>query len=186
MKTKQLTVNNWRYKSHERSSSRNINIYPYKVGDKFTQSEVEHISNWIEAIGCIVNKATNTCIMILLPMSKPKDIYEIYTILEENSYTKIANRIKENERIKKERKNIAEFNSIKNQKSYKWIDENFKVTSMNMFNLKALMRFLDGTDKTFNGMITNKWIDGAKKLDVIKNNGIDFDKLKAIYDCSIL
>lgn len=182
MKTKELTTNNWRYKSLKRLHIKNVNIYPYKVGSKFTKEDIESLTDWLTSMDCLINSAKNTVIEVLLPSKFDyNDVRNFYSILESNSYSKIINRDKEELRKQKKDREDAELNSIINEKSYKWIIKNFGESSMNMYNMKALMMFLDGVDDNFKGMINSKWIDGATRLNVIEGNSINFDKLKAIY-----
>ena len=182
MKTKELTTNNWRYKSLKGLHIKNVNIYPYKVGSKFTKEDIESLTDWLTSMGCLINSAKNTVIEVLLPLKFDyNDVRNFYSILESNSYSKIINRDKEELRKQKKDREDAELNSIINEKSYKWIIKNFGESSMNMYNMKALKMFLDGVDDNFKGMINSKWIDGATRLNVIEGNSINFEKLKAIY-----
>ncbi len=63
-----------------------------------------------------------------------------------------------------------------------WIDATFGAGVMNDTNRRYLADYLTGKAPKFHGMVNPKWVTGVDKAGARKGDGVDFEKLKQVYE----
>jgi len=156
-------------------------LYPYKVGTKFTDKEINYLKKWAKDNNLYVNSASPTKIHLIRTDTNPLDL-SLHGMdgVKREEYKK---RKEEQKREWEEKRNEREKEYHKLPQS-KWIDTIFGKDFTNSYNRLRIAEFLENDKKRPENIApTWKWADGLKKLNALKDDGtIMWEKVKEAYN----
>lgn len=179
---KKLEFHRWRH-DWQKDVINIVNIRPYSVGSKFSNTEMAQLEDWLKSQGGLFEigrDSKNTVIRVILPTDLNQ--VEADKFFRDNGIAKLHEQEKQAKEAKRQKEADLKDSATKKRASYNWIIDNFGEGTMNNYNINALSDFLEGKEPKFKGMINSKWLEPATKLNVVDGNRVDFAKLKTIYE----